>query len=244
MQPAISASPVEAVEVPRCPGKSPEYYTKLFQHSQAGMLVLDENRQILEVNSALSMLLGLPAALILNRPFIRFIQPEDHPAFERFCRKLSETNEPQTCELLLEKNDRAPTWVHVAASRIPALAGAPEFHFVLSDFTAFMQREKSLERLYVMLAQVNQAIVHYRDSHELYRAVCRIAVKQGKYRMAWVGLVDGPGGQLKPVAHDGHEEGYLQSVHININPGSAFSRFSTVRASGSPSVHSGVTSPS
>lgn len=223
-QPDMSISTVNAAEHSLPSGKYPDLDIQLFQHAPAAMVVLDDNNQILAANPALAAFLSLPPAALLHQPFCRFILPEDRPAFERFRQAPAHPQAPPACELRFEKADDAPRWVQVTASLVPTAAGTPECLLVLSDLTAFMQQEKTRAQLYVMLAQVNQAIVHYRDSHELYRAICRIAVKTGKFRMAWVGLVDGPSGQLKPVAHDGHEEGYLQSVHININPGSAFSQ--------------------
>ena len=94
----------------------------------------------------------------------------------------------------------------------------------MSDITPHKRTEQFLRCLYVVLAQVNRAILHFQEQHELFREICRIAIQSGRFRMAWVGLVDAPTGQLKPVAYEGHEEGYLKSININVNPNSAFSQ--------------------
>ncbi|HEX7401678.1 MAG TPA: PAS domain S-box protein, partial [candidate division Zixibacteria bacterium] len=51
---------------------------------------------------------------------------------------------------------------------------------------------------------------------ELYQQACRIAVEDGLFRMAWVGLVDRESLLVKPVAHWGFEEGYLEQVRISV----------------------------
>jgi len=42
--------------------------------------------------------------------------------------------------------------------------------------------------------------------------VCRIAIEFGKFRMAWIGLIDEETKIVNPVAKDGAEEGYLSAI--------------------------------
>ncbi len=73
-----------------------------------------------------------------------------------------------------------------------------------------------LNRLYAVLSETNQAIVHYRDRNALFREVCRIAVEYGLLRMAWIGEVSEETGQVTPVAHWGVERGYLSKMKITV----------------------------
>jgi len=76
-------------------------------------------------------------------------------------------------------------------------------------------RQIQLNRLYGVLSHVSQAITRHRDRDELFRNVCRIAVEQGSFRMAWIGVWDEGSDQVQPVAHWGHEEGYLEAITIS-----------------------------
>jgi PAS domain S-box-containing protein len=69
-------------------------------------------------------------------------------------------------------------------------------------------------RLYAVLSRASEAIVRIRDRDELLREVCRIAVDDGAFRMAWIGFA-GSGGQVVPAAHYGYEEGYLSHIGIS-----------------------------
>ncbi len=71
-------------------------------------------------------------------------------------------------------------------------------------------------RLYALLSDTNQAIVRIKERDELCQTICKIAVETGKFRMAWVGMIDQKSGAVKPVAHYGHEDGYLKKVLPNI----------------------------
>ena len=69
-----------------------------------------------------------------------------------------------------------------------------------------------LNRLYAFLSQVNQTIVHAQNEEELFRDICKVAISHGRFRMAWVGLVDKPESSVTPVAWDGIEDGYLSAI--------------------------------
>lgn len=75
-----------------------------------------------------------------------------------------------------------------------------------------------LNRLYSTLSHIGQSIVRSRDRSTLFRETCRTAVTDGGLRMAWIGEL-GAQGQVIPVAHWGHEDGYLAKVLISVSGG-------------------------
>ena len=74
-------------------------------------------------------------------------------------------------------------------------------------------RLSDLNRLYAFLSQANQTIVHVHSREDLFVHICRAAVEQGEFVMAWIGIPDSESGLLKPVAWWGHENGYLEHVY-------------------------------
>ena len=72
-----------------------------------------------------------------------------------------------------------------------------------------------LNRLYVVLVKVNEAIARTRDPEDLYESVCRIVVEQGSFLMAWIGLVDPANRSIRPTASFGDVGGYLDSLSIS-----------------------------
>ena len=78
-------------------------------------------------------------------------------------------------------------------------------------------RLRVLNRLHAALSQTNEAIVRIRDRDALFHEVCRIAVEYGLLRMAWVGSVEHETGLVKPVAHHGIEQGYLDGLQITVS---------------------------
>ena len=86
----------------------------------------------------------------------------------------------------------------------------------LLDITERKQTEDQLARLnrtLQTLYQCNQALVHASDEQELLQSVCRILVKVGGLRMAWVGYRElNPEKTIRPVAQAGYDDGYVESV--------------------------------
>jgi PAS domain S-box-containing protein len=67
-----------------------------------------------------------------------------------------------------------------------------------------------------MTRECGRALMRARDESALLSEVCRIAVEEGGYRLAWVGFAeDDPGKSVRPVAQAGYEVGYLDTVAVS-----------------------------
>ena len=74
-----------------------------------------------------------------------------------------------------------------------------------------------LNRLYSILSSTNRAVIRLRERQALLHEACRIAVEEGKFLMAWIGIVDPNTHNVHPVAACGYEDGYLNSLSISID---------------------------
>jgi len=72
-----------------------------------------------------------------------------------------------------------------------------------------------LNRLYAVVSRINRAVIHIRDRQELLMEACRIAVDEGKFLMAWIGMVDRETHTVLPVAACGYEDGYLSTISVS-----------------------------
>lgn len=74
----------------------------------------------------------------------------------------------------------------------------------------------STNRAMQMISRSSMAISRADDEATLLAEICGVAVEVGDYRMAWVGYaVDDGLRSIKPVAHAGHEAGYLSSIKLS-----------------------------
>jgi len=120
--------------------------------------------------------------------------------------------------LRIMRPDGAVRWVrargfpiHDDTRKLQRIAG------IVDDVTeSKLQEEKiaRLTRIYAVLSGINTTIVRTRDRLELFGQACGIAVEQGKFRFAWIGVLDANGQEVTPVARAGVDEGYLDSIQL------------------------------
>jgi len=84
----------------------------------------------------------------------------------------------------------------------------------VEERTRAQARVSRLNRVYAVLSGINTTIVRVRDRSELFAEACRIAVEQGGFRMAWLGLLDANGLDVTPAARAGLDDGYLDSIEL------------------------------
>jgi len=86
------------------------------------------------------------------------------------------------------------------------------------DITDRRLAEKEIARMnrsLRMLSEVNQALIHITDEKTLLNEVCRIAVEDGGYRMAWVGFAEHDEEKtIVPVARAGFDSGYIDALNL------------------------------
>ncbi len=92
--------------------------------------------------------------------------------------------------------------------------------FSLINVTERMQaqeRIQKLNRVYAVLSNINQVIVRIHDINQLFNEICRIAIEDGKFRMAWIGMVNTDSKKVEVVSSAGFTSGYLAKINIDLN---------------------------
>lgn len=166
-------------------------------------------------------LLAAPASVFLGKT-IREILP--HDAAEICFSALQEAYEKgfsyhKQIELLLPQGKR---WFELSVSKKSNTEGVEPHFIVLSrnitDRIIAEQKVHYLGNFYTALNQCNQSIIRSKNEMDLYTQICENIVKLGKMKMAWIGLVDIPTKELKPVAYYGGGTDYLVDLNISIDP--------------------------
>jgi PAS domain S-box-containing protein len=194
----------------------------LYNNAPCGYHSLDENGVFVQINDTELTWLGYERDEILGKKrFTDLITPESRKIFQENFPRFIDRGWVKDLEFeMVCKNGNAMP-VLLSATSIKDEKGT----FVMSRSTIYdmterreaQERISQLNRIYRLLIKINEAIVHLRDPDELYRQVCRIAIEEGGFVMAWVGLVDPSSHTVRPVAHHGMDEAYLSRIRIAVD---------------------------
>lgn len=92
-------------------------------------------------------------------------------------------------------------------------------HIDITDRKRAEQQIRRLNQLYSTLSQTNAAIVRIKSRDELFNSICRIAVEQNQFALAWIGLIEPATGLIRPAAFAGTANKYLEGLHISTDAG-------------------------
>lgn len=208
---------IEAEEMLRASANS---YRSLVESAPCGILRLSAaDGRFLEVNGALAQMLGYgsPAEMLSCSTAVH--QAMDIETCARVKNECGPGDFVREIDIEWKSKDGAPLMVRLSGRLMRNEQGTPiSFELIAENVTARRRAEeriRQLNRLYSVSTQVSQAIVRIRNREELFQEICRIAVEEGQFRMAWVGILDRATSVVTPVCSWGAEEGYLKAIKIS-----------------------------
>jgi diguanylate cyclase (GGDEF)-like protein/PAS domain S-box-containing protein len=177
-------------------------------------------RQLIYVNAATHQVFGLSAEQFIAKPALWFeiVHSEDRQrVLDAWGRVMA--GEAIDMEYRVLHQDGTVRWIHNRARRVRS-ASTREVRIdgIASDVTERKRREQKivrLSRIERVLSGVNSAIVRIRDRDALLREACRIAVEDGGFALAWMGLVDRETLDIRPHASVGEEAGLLSMIRLS-----------------------------
>ena len=175
-------------------------------------------KQMIYVNAATREIFGRQPEDFIADPKLWFeiVHPDDRrrvrEAWERVV-----AGAPDDIEYRVLHRDGTIRWVRNRARRLRGAAEA-RIDGTVSDITEHKRQEHKilrLSRIERVLSGVNSAIVRIRSRDDLLREACRIAVEDGGFALAWVGLIDRASLEIHPHAWVGEDRGFLSMIHLS-----------------------------
>ncbi|MEI6851213.1 MAG: PAS domain S-box protein [Bacteroidota bacterium] len=187
-----------------------------FNSIQHGIVLLDSNQNIMETNQAFLDMIGKTREEVLNNhcwfcvhgtkcaidgcPFILSQQSKKRESIEL---KMGEKEFEITVDPILDKHNNLIAAVHIVAN--------------ITERKHAEENIKKLNRVYALLSSISQTIVHTRDKQVLFDEACRIAVDNGGFVMAWVGMLNHATQKVEVIASSGKIGEYLKNIGIDLN---------------------------
>jgi PAS domain S-box-containing protein len=201
--------------------KTAEQYREFFEFAPEAIFRTTTEGKTVAINPAGAMLLGYDSpgeAIAVLNDWGRqvWFDPAERAAFVR---ALEQNGQALSGPCQFRRKDGTLFWGIMSARRICGPDGKTLYY---QGFMEDITEQKAMEvdlaakvRELQVLSEMNEALLHAKTEEELLSEYCRIVVEVGGYRMAWVGFAEeGPEKRIIPVAHYGHEDGYLKIADV------------------------------
>jgi diguanylate cyclase (GGDEF)-like protein/PAS domain S-box-containing protein len=195
--------------------------------AKLGHIITGTDGSVESWSQSLAQLLGVDDAHMpaTTRDWLKIVHHDDRAMFRNRSIEAGKTGKRTEVEYRLRRADGA--WIHLRQTTEPTAgqadaAGRMRWFNTIQDITEQKRDEiriKRLNRVYAVLSGINTLIVRVRDRDELFREACRIAVDEGAFKMAWIGVIDPQTQDGKVVAWYGGEQGYVDKIRLTARDG-------------------------
>ena len=191
--------------------ESEERFRTLWETTTDAVLMFGKDSVIRYANPAVRSVFGYAPEELAGQP-LAILQPERlRQAHLHGLARYVATGEPtldwRATDAAALRRDGSEFPVEIAFSA-PMLGGEQVFVGFIRDTTARKLAEdkvRRLNRVYAVLSGINSLIIRVHSRQDLFNEACRIAVEQGHFGVAWIGLLDQATRDVTAVAWAGYE---------------------------------------
>lgn len=196
-----------------------ERLAHLMQHAGEVILLFDENRRIVEANQRVKEIYGRTPAEMIGLS-ARDLRPADAAADipADFSRAMTEAG--HTFETIHVRQDGSSLAVEVNARPV-VVDGRKHVLSIIRDISLRKMQEEEiarLSRLYFVISQINQILLHVKNRQELFDQVCAVLVKVGGFRVARIDWLEVSSGLLRTAAVAGDHHDLADEISAPLNP--------------------------
>jgi diguanylate cyclase (GGDEF)-like protein/PAS domain S-box-containing protein len=197
--------------------ESEERFRSIAEATQEWIWEIDSQGVYTFCSPAVEVILGLKPGDLLGKNCLDLVSPSTRAAVTELLRRgISERRGWRDLVLHMRHAKGGIRWLDNNALPLLDESGVVVgYRGVARDITqrrVQQDRIARLSRIQAVLSGINSTIVRVRDRRELFRESCRIAVQQGGFRMAWIGLVEPGAARATPLVWEGFNHGYLADV--------------------------------
>lgn len=197
-------------------------YRSLIENSSDIVTFLDRDGIARYTSPSIERLLGYGQDELVGQNVFTLVHPDDLPRLQQaFARAVENPSMAQHAEHRFKDKDGVWRYLESFGKSLHDDSAAGGLVVNSRDIGARKHMEESLRkanRALRTLSACNESLVHAMDEGELLNAICETIVTTGGYRFAWVGYAErNEEKSVRPIAHAGHEVGYLQSINASWN---------------------------
>jgi len=182
---------------------------------------IDPQNRFVYVSPSCERITGYPAETFIKKPDLlkEIMHPDDRKLFFKHLNVCSKVGGDKTVQFRIVTRQGETRWIdHVCRPVCDADGKGLGTRVNNRDITGQKEAENRVMRLnrtLTMMSRINEAVVVVRDRGKLFRRACQIAVRDGKFALAWIGIVDEKSAIVRPVASNGKAKNYLDGFIVS-----------------------------
>lgn len=204
--------------------QSEKRFHALVENNEGIISLVDEKLNVLFRSSSASRITGWTNPEYENLSHKEYVHPDDIEYMQGIMTNaMASPGRPFSVSLRVQHKKGHYIWLEGVINNMmhdPSLKGVITN---VRDVTERVEAEQKIikaNRLYYFISQINQMIVRTTDEQTLFSEACNIAISYGKFKMAWIGMIDEGTKKVIPVMHAGDDDDSVIkriSVHEDIN---------------------------
>jgi PAS domain S-box-containing protein len=187
-----------------------EKYLNLLNNMREGYHIIDRNWRYVYINEAAAKYEKKEKQKLIGHNLMEEFPEIVNTELFKILKLCMEDRTPHHIDNEFIYSDGSKGWFDLSIHPVP-----DGISILFMDITERKKIEMELvktSRLYSLISQINQMVVHAQNQENLFSEACRITIEYGKFRMAWIGIINEKNKMVDPVAWAGHEEGYLSII--------------------------------
>ncbi len=204
------------MEIERSRAAVAERLGLVMRHANDVILLLDSGKRIVDANERVQAIYGRSAAATKGLHLLDLRAPSAHATLD-FDFEQVISSPGVVFETLHRRVDGTEFPVEVSA-RAVEVEGQRQVLSVIRDITDRRAHEREiarLGRLYVVVSQIDRALVKAKDPVSMFAEICEVLVHDGGFRLAMVGWLDAETKWIRPVAFAGDAAVYAKDFRIS-----------------------------
>jgi PAS domain S-box-containing protein/diguanylate cyclase (GGDEF)-like protein len=198
--------------------ESEERYRSIFERAKDVVYIIAPDGKFVSLSPAFSLFTGWDPSEWVGRHFDPLVHPDERArGREIFERTLTERVSSHFEMRVASKSGRY--WDGDFSVGPVTLGGTTYLFGIGRDVTERKAQQRRIERLtrvHAVLSGINAAIVRVHERGQLFEDACRIAIEAGRFRMAWIGVLDEEAMVVRPAASGGEIGGFFEEAPLAV----------------------------
>lgn len=191
--------------------KKEQQYNSLLENNEAGEVILSAHGKPVHVSPWVEKILGYTVEEVMQMHLLTIVHSDDLTALTNLLEKsIASPGIPVKGEATrMRHKDGSWRWIEGELTNmlhVPSVAGIADTFRDITKWKVAEEKVRYVQRLNAFISQINQTIAQAGSEQEVFKEACRVATQIGKFKAAWVGMINAETQQINIAVQAGLSE--------------------------------------